>query len=540
MPAPNAPAKSGSGNAPSPRQEPAGGPLPGYFHAMVAVFWLGVLMAIPAVRRLALGNLSWTLALAAVAATVGMYAWARHTPSSVMPGGMTFLLVGLLGLSLFPLTAARPVYQIMVLRGIFLFVMVVTPGALYVLFLWTRRRGIFNEYLVNLDRLGLLERRDLTPLSDNGAADVEEESTWRLRVGGYLQKFQAAFGPLGPQLETQLLSAADLRATLVQPHWAEEAAASASGTPSKGAVAPLVLSTILCALGWFLALPPWVYPEPKDIGEVCSLAMSPVQQPAVFAFLGAYFFSVTMLFRRFVRRDLRTSAYMAFVLRVATSVIFVWVAQRLLPGAVLGGLASDRAMCVIGFIIGVFPPVIWQLLRSFLKAMRMQLPAFETNLPINDLDGVNVWHRARLEDEDIESIPSMATADLVDLLLQTKFPPDRIIDWMDQAILYTCLGPEAAGASRRHLLRQHGIRTATQLVYEYRRSVKRQDVASLEAILPHDGRSQLRSIVDALLTNPNLDLIRRWRGLPADEFAGWQLPGVQGGPAAIAARAVRV
>ncbi len=36
----------------------------------------------------------------------------------------------------------------------------------------------------------------------------------------------------------------------------------------------------------------------------------------------------------------------------------------------------------------------------------------------------------------------MATADIVDLMISTRISADRIVDWVDQSILLTHLGPE--------------------------------------------------------------------------------------------------
>ena len=150
-------------------------------------------------------------------------------------------------------------------------------------------------------------------------------------------------------------------------------------------------------------------------------------------------------------------------------------------------------------------------------------------MPISDLDGLTVWHEARLEEEDIENVPNMATADLLDLMLNTRFPPDRLVDWVDQAILYTHLGvdgettaslAEQGGGeakeafTRRKLLRAHGVRNASSLDEVYYNSRMGTDRTSVEQILPGAGRSELRSLVDALEVNPNLRLVRRWRGLP--------------------------
>ena len=62
----------------------------------------------------------------------------------------------------------------------------------------------------------------------------------------------------------------------------------------------------------------------------------------------------------------------------------------------------------------------------------------------------------------------MATADIVDLLVDTRIPADRVIDWIDQAILLTQLGPdEATNADEKSARRRrakHGVRTASSLL----------------------------------------------------------------------------
>src|SRR5262245_14651377 len=144
--------------------------------------------------------------------------------------------------------------------------------------------------------------------------------------------------------------------------------------------------------------------------------------------------------------------------------------------------------------------------------------------PISDLDGLTVWHEARLEDEDIERVEH-GDGELLELMLATRFPADRIIDWVDQAIRYTCLDVEEtsrtsssttsgeASVPRRRLLRAHGIRTATSLTDMYQAAIRHQDREQYLRILPGVGRSPLLSIVDAVETNPNIRLFRMWRGL---------------------------
>src|SRR6185369_10887506 len=184
--------------------------------------------------------------------------------------------------------------------------------------------------------------------------------------------------------------------------------------------------------------------SPKWLG-----AFTPESTPVHFAFLGAYFFCLQMLFRRYVRRDLRASAYVSVALRIILAVIGTWVVvatAAALPTSWLGSRDSaeySSRLLVLGFVIGVFPRVAWQIIQKITKdTFGFFLSSLKTELPVNELDGLTVWHEARLEEEDIENIPNMATADIVDLMLNTRIPSDRIIDWVDQAILYTHLGPE--------------------------------------------------------------------------------------------------
>jgi hypothetical protein len=63
------------------------------------------------------------------------------------------------------------------------------------LFVGTRKASLLNEFLVNLDRLGLLRR-----------ARGEDEATRGRRVQGYLQKFQAIYGELAPNVYSDVLN----------------------------------------------------------------------------------------------------------------------------------------------------------------------------------------------------------------------------------------------------------------------------------------------------------------------------------------------
>jgi hypothetical protein len=123
---------------------------------------------------------------------------------------------------------------------------------------------------------------------------------------------------------------------------------------------------------------------------------------------------------------------------------------------------------------------------------------------------------------------------LVDVILHTRVPPGRLVDWTDQAFLLTHLEPvdrgeldqlrhEAqpaavgraplSGAQARLNLRRVGIRTATDLLKAFsveqdngERAFRRPD--GLDAPLP---AGQLRLLVTVLAAEPGLAPVWNWQ-----------------------------
>jgi hypothetical protein len=95
-------------------------------------------------------------------------------------------------------------------------------------------------------------------------------------------------------------------------------------------------------------------------------------------------------------------------------------------------------------------------LRQFVHSLRKEHP-------LADLDGLNIWFESRLLEEGIEDMQNLATANIVDVMLRTRVPVDRLVDWIDQAIFDLHVNDGSEGDSDRRTLRRLGIRTATDL-----------------------------------------------------------------------------
>jgi hypothetical protein len=72
----------------------------------------------------------------------------------------------------------------------------------------------------------------------------------------------------------------------------------------------------------------------------------------------------------------------------------------------------------------------------------------------------------RLAEEGVNNVQALVRHDLVSLLLRTRIPVSRLVDWADQAILYLHTDPsdEVHHQMDRRALAAFGLRTATDFV----------------------------------------------------------------------------
>lgn len=455
-----------------------------------------------------------------------MRAWLKQSASR-QGFVLTFFVVPLLLGVVIGIVFTPPVWQFGLIRVGFILVACLLPAAMYYLFIVTRKGSLLNEFVANMARLGLLSRQWVQ--GADGDYGWESEVDRVRRVDAYLQKFEAAFGPIPDEAKQVVMQPRDRP---IAARGMSLTRATVTTVFVSEAAVPVLVATFLMALLWVVTLPPvslkiaeglfGLLASGGEAGKSLSdelapwwHALRPNLSPVTAAFLGAYFFSLQLLFHRYVRRDLRPSAYVGTVLRILLAVIGVWVLQVIAP--VLTKADVEVWLVFTGFVVGVFPRVFLQIIAGLAKKLvpTAVLPSLQSQLPISDLDGLTVWHEARLEDEDIENVPNMATADLLELMINTRFPADRLVDWVDQAILYTCLGPQdkKSPTSPQTRLRAHGIRTASAFTEAYRRAAQLGDGEKFEKILSVDPRSEVRSISDAIDTIPNTRLIRVWRRL---------------------------
>jgi hypothetical protein len=220
--------------------------------------------------------------------------------------------------------------------------------------------------------------------------------------------------------------------------------------------------------------------------------LDPDQSLVTFAFLGAYFFALQLIWQGYVRTDLRPKTYTTITVRVLVVVIFSWLIE-----ATMGG-GSPESLYLLAFAAGLVPDSILHLIWEKALPRLGNILNQDRQQPLTELEGIDLYERTRLSEEGITSVEALAHHDLLDLFFKTRISAARLVDWIDQAILVMYLspdwqaagpdggidqvdlstdkagkraagGPRPSGSSLRRALRTLGIRTASDLVYLTRR-----------------------------------------------------------------------
>jgi hypothetical protein len=277
-------------------------------------------------------------------------------------------------------------------------------------------------------------------------------------------------------------------------------------------MSPVILLLGLSFIGWITILPPLHFGDEPNFPYIISTAST-----VGFAFLGAYFFTLQFLVWRFIRKDLTSNAYVSMSLRMILAVIGVYAVEQIIKA--FGVNLNATELNSVAFAIGAFPMIVWEMLAGLAKrysGIGFVLPSIARGIPLNELDGMTIWHETRLQDEDIENVVNFATADVVDLFLNTRFAPNRIIDWMDQAILLSIIsGPDpTANNVLKQRLYAVGIRSITAI----NAALNMGNPAIQGQVTLAEGCEQaldsvLKLVTEVADTNPNFALVQTWKGV---------------------------
>jgi hypothetical protein len=282
---------------------------------------------------------------------------------------------------------------------------------------------------------------------------------------------------------------------------------------------PVIIATLLIAIGWIVVL---LNDAHRD-GPLPSFQdlFRPSPTPMTMGFLGAYFLAVQVTLRGYVRGDLKPKTYNVITVRILMAVILAWAAQAL--------WGTNQVVLALSFIAGILPNTVLRRIRdvggpsTVLRQVRDRPKAedggghkaqdggrqkaekddLQVQSPLSQLDEVDVYERTRLEEEGITSVQALARHDLVDLILSSRIPVPRLIDWVDQAILLQHV-PEYAAQRLRGL----GIRTATDYLQA---SANECAFSHVSCALAQEGNMSAELLRIVLNGDEWLSYIQNWR-----------------------------
>jgi hypothetical protein len=417
----------------------------------------------------------------------------------------TMLLFATVASIVVPAVVLQPNSRISLLKLAVVVLLGSMPGLLYIQFVRFKGHSLYDEYVINLFRLRIDRYCNLPAPPKHTSYYREWKADHRtLTKPGpdnlYRRKFEAVYGQAA-------VSTRDQFATGVRPARSNEA------------FYPVLLTTALLCIGWATVVQPELFRSFDLLGILPFSGRPELPYDALrFGFLGAYWFILQDLIRRYFRQDLKTKAYVSATARIVVVAIVV-TAVSVVP------VGSPAQQMVFAFFIGIFPLIGVQLLKAGVHVVfKRAVPALSVKHPLSDLDGLTIWDQARLLEEGVEDLQSLTTANIVDLLLGTRVPVNRLIDWLDQALLFLHVVDCEEAPDRRKRLRALGIRTATDLQRIWHSSAgpntvakRRLVAAALSTDVPH--AATVETILASLEGHPNLVHVKAFRGhtwLPED------------------------
>jgi hypothetical protein len=348
----------------------------------------------------------------------------------------------------------------------------------------------------------------------------------RQQLGTLRQRFEQQIFRLDPNIE----SLVDVRAKYgrqIDEIYGREST-SGEGRLVRNTRWPILVATLVITLGWMLTLlPAGPGPEITQASQLIDFFI-PQRTAVTFGFLGAYFFILNTVLHRYVRADLKPKAYSSITVRIFVVIILAWVLGLTFRG-------GSPWELTLAFMIGVFPESGLTLIRESIRKqtglgilVRPFLPSTREKYPLTELEELDVYDRARLLDEGVTNIESLAHHDLIDLMLETRIPVPRLVDWIDQSILYLHLEsdagdkePEEDNVSKpqgtnsltpaemrrlRSWLRGNFVRSATDFMAAYGNGK-----GPLNYQLTPEKEQQLRVLLETLKDDEWLSYICHWR-----------------------------
>lgn len=209
-------------------------------------------------------------------------------------------------------------------------------------------------------------------------------------------------------------------------------------------------------------------------------------QGMMYAGLGAYVAVLYYMVARLYANALSSRFVVTSALRTASAVALGWVfgivgvtafAGAPEAGAAAGTGSGALAGNAVLFLVGLFHNMAIDSLRNRARKLFGSAVFDAEEVPLTAIEGIDDTTAELLAEHGVSTVQHLATTDPGDLCDRTILPLDRVIDWMDQALLARYL--RANIRTSRGL----GIRAATDLALVHMRN----DTALLNSLAEKSG-----------------------------------------------------
>jgi hypothetical protein len=203
--------------------------------------------------------------------------------------------------------------------------------------------------------------------------------------------------------------------------------------------------------------------------------------PITWVLFGAYFYTASVMIRRWMQSDLTTNVIWSINVRLVVAFILGLLLMEIVSEEGTAANELGPYVSCVAFMVGIVPDAFLRWVsRQARRVASVDVEYTRLFAPSElqqKIDGMSYWQADRLAEEGVESVQDLAMKEIPSLLIKTRFDTALLLTWVDRALLCNQAGADVELFKRAH------IHTASEFI-----ALARQ---------PEGQTTVLRSLADA-------------------------------------------